>query len=120
MNNLNIFRPDSTYTSPRKTDKNLSRSKYQISRASVHDLTLSKKQLTIPEKEKTSSFFRKSNQLCRDEYGLDTFGQNNLEKSNHAKRSSALQLLRSSQSKKSINLREKSLTRFRTEPCIEE
>ena len=43
MNNINIFRPDSQYTSPKKLDKSLSRTKYTINRTSIHDLTLSKK-----------------------------------------------------------------------------
>lgn len=55
MNNINIFRPDSTYQSSKQKDKSLSRSKYTINRASVHDLTLSKKQLTVKNDYKSEN-----------------------------------------------------------------
>ena len=128
MNNINIFRPDSTYQYSKQKDKSLSRSKYTINRASVHDLTLSKKQLAVKndyksennEKESSQFFRRKNGDAVNSEYGLDTFGVQKCEKKDNTKRKSALVLLNRSPSKKSVSFRETSLTKFRTEPCIQE
>ena len=90
-NNLNIYRADNKFGLPKKVDKNLSKEKYSIQRRSVHDLTLSRKQLDVKEKEKDSTFFKKVT-LSKDEYGLYTMGQNG--QPQEEKKISALQLLK--------------------------
>jgi hypothetical protein len=45
MNNINVYRPDNIYTSPKKTDQNASKKKYSIPRENIKDLSLSRRQI---------------------------------------------------------------------------
>jgi hypothetical protein len=124
-NNINIYRPDSL-TSPLKSNKSLSRSKYNILRNVVHDLTLSKKQLNVytdyEQKDEgqgsKQDFFRRGRKFNKDEYGLYTMGQPASEGNGTFNKTSALKLLRTSTQKKSLSKRN-NLTRFKTETCLD-
>lgn len=91
MNNINVYRPDNIYTSPRKNDKSKDKNKYLIQREQIKDLSLSRKQIATnlsvsrshklieskPELGQTKAESQPYlGDLNTDEYGLYTMGQN--------------------------------------------